>query len=101
MNNEALQSIDHIAISVSDISRAVDWYSSRFSCAVEYQDETWALLRFSNVNLALVIPEQHPPHIGITHPQAERFGALKQHRDGTRSVYLEDSEGNHVELMSE
>ena len=30
---------------------------------------------------------------------AERFGARVRHRDGTRSVYIEDSEGNTVEIM--
>ena len=31
--------------------------------------------------------------------KAERMGPLKPHRDGTRSVYGKDSEGNVVEFM--
>ncbi|MCB1859579.1 MAG: VOC family protein [Gammaproteobacteria bacterium] len=100
MDNKTLQTVDHLAIAVSDISRAVHWYTSRFSCELVYQDATWALLRFANINLALVLPEQHPPHLGIIHPEAEKFGPLATHRDGTRSVYVQDSEGNHVEFMA-
>jgi catechol 2,3-dioxygenase-like lactoylglutathione lyase family enzyme len=94
-----LDSLHHLAISVTDIAKAVDWYTSTFSCEVSYQDDTWALLRFQNLQLALVIPEQHPPHVAFTRPDAERFGALKAHRDGTRSCYIEDPAGNAVEIM--
>jgi hypothetical protein len=48
----------------------------------------------------LVIPEQHPPHIAFTSPKAEQFGALKTHRDGTRSTYVKDPAGNSVEIMA-
>jgi catechol 2,3-dioxygenase-like lactoylglutathione lyase family enzyme len=95
-----LDSVDHVAIQVSDIERAVDWYRTRFNTQVLYRDASWALLRFANVRLALVTPAQHPPHIALYSDAAERFGALVRHRDGTRSVYIEDSEGNAVEIMS-
>lgn len=49
---------------------------------------------------ALVIPEQHPPHIGFIHPKAEQFGRLKVHRDGTRSCYVADPAGNPVEVLA-
>ena len=95
-----LDRIDHVAISVRDIAAAVDWYTSKFRCTVAYRDATWALLDFENVKLALVIPDQHPPHIAFTRPDAEAFGALTTHRDGTRSTYLKDSAGNPVEIMA-
>jgi hypothetical protein len=79
---------------------AVRWYTGTFKCDVRYQDETWALLAFDNVRLALVIPEQHPAHIGLVSGHAERFGALKTHRDGTRSCYVEDPGGNAVEILA-
>ncbi len=94
-----LDSIHHLAIQVEDIGRAVTWYQSQFKCEVKYQDGTWALLHFNNIDLALVIPSQHPPHIAISTDQAEQSGPLKTHRDGTRSVYIQDSEGNYVECM--
>ena len=96
----SLDSIEHIAIAVADVASAVAWYTSNFRCAVAYQDATWALLDFDNLQLALVIPEQHPPHIAFTNSHAERFGVLKTHRDGTRSTYVRDPAGNSVEIMA-
>ena len=99
-NNTRLpDTIHHVAIQVSDIQRAVDWYTEKFKVKVSYQDETWAMLQFNNINLALVLPEQHPPHIAIESPDAKQFGALTKHRDGTQSVYITDSEGNVLEVM--
>ena len=101
MNHKTLQSLHHVAISVADIDRAVAWYTSRFACELIYRDETWALLKFANIHLALVIPEQHPPHIALMDRQASDYGPLTLHRDGTRSIYIQDSEGNQVEIMQE
>jgi catechol 2,3-dioxygenase-like lactoylglutathione lyase family enzyme len=95
-----LNSIDHIAIPVTDIADSVNWYRERFHCEVKYQDETWALLGFSNIKLALVIPSQHPSHLGFVTPDAEKFGSLKTHRDGTRSCYVTDPSGNAIEMLA-
>jgi len=94
-----LDSVDHIAIPVGDVARAVDWYRQKFHCEVTYQDDTWAFIRFGNVKLALVIPEQHPAHIAFVSPEAEKSGPLKTHRDGTRSCYVKDPAGNSIEIM--
>lgn len=94
-----LDALHHVALSVQDIPTAVNWYRSHFACEVRYQDETWALLQFANMQMALVIPSQHPPHISFTSPDAARFGELRPHRDGTRSVYIQDPSGNTVEVM--
>ena len=99
-SDNRLDSLHHVAIAVDDVAEAVRWYQDRFRCEVAYQDPTWALLQFSNMRLALVIPSQHPPHIAFEHPHAERFGPLKTHRDGTRSTYIADSAGNPVEIMA-
>jgi catechol 2,3-dioxygenase-like lactoylglutathione lyase family enzyme len=96
---ETLDQIHHVAIAVDDIAKAVQWYAQEFRCEVSYQDDTWALLRFANVQLALVIPEQHPPHLALTHPNAQHYGTLVTHRDGTRSCYIADPAGNSVEIM--
>lgn len=95
-----LDRIDHIAVAVPDIAAAVAWYTTTFRCKATYQDATWAFLEFGNTMLALVVPEQHPPHIAFTHPDAASFGALKRHRDGTRSTYVRDPAGNSVEIMA-
>ena len=91
--------LHHIAIQVKDIQRAVEWYTEKFKVKVSYQDDTWAMLQFKNINLALVLPEQHPPHIAIESPDAGQFGTLTKHRDGTESVYITDSEDNALEVM--
>ncbi|MEP6717422.1 MAG: VOC family protein [Terriglobia bacterium] len=96
-----LDSIHHVAIPVSDVAGSVDWYKRTFQCEVKYQDETWALLAFDNIQLALVIPDQHPAHIGFVSGTAEQFGELKTHRDGTRSCYVKDPAGNSVEILAE
>ena len=94
-----LDTLHHAALRVRNIKRAVDWYTERFRCAVEYQDDTWALLAFDNVRLAFVLAEQHPPHIAIVgDPQA--YGTARRHRDGTSSVYLKDPDGNNVEILA-
>ncbi|HDP90041.1 MAG TPA: VOC family protein [Thioalkalivibrio sp.] len=95
----ALDALHHVAIQVEDLDRALDWYRQHFRLEVVYRDPTWLLLRLANIHLALVIPTEHPPHLALSHPDAARFGALTTHRDGTRSVYIEDSEGNTVEIM--
>ena len=100
MTRSPLDAIDHVAITAPDITSAVDWYRARFRCEVEYQDATWALLRFGNVKLAFVVPGQHPPHVGFVSERAESFGPLKTHRDGTRSVYIQDPGGNAVEVLA-
>jgi catechol 2,3-dioxygenase-like lactoylglutathione lyase family enzyme len=96
----ALDLIDHIAIPVEDVASAVDWYKQTFQCEVAYQDATWAFLKFGNIKLALVVPSQHPAHIAFVSPEAAKFGALKLHRDGTRSCYVTDPAGNSIEIMA-
>jgi catechol 2,3-dioxygenase-like lactoylglutathione lyase family enzyme len=94
----ALDTLHHAALRVKDVKTAVEWYKQRFKCEVEYQDATWAMLAFANVRLAFVLQEQHPPHIAVEGDPAV-YGAPKQHRDGTCSVYLKDPDGNNVEIL--
>lgn len=97
---EQLDVIDHIAIQVNDIKQAVRWYQERFNCIVNYEDDTWAFLEFGNIKLAFVVADQHPPHLAFIRMDAEKFGSLKTHRDGTRSVYIEDPSANKLEIMA-
>jgi hypothetical protein len=108
-NREALMSetketktfdtVDHIAVAVSDVRGTVDWYLKNFKCQVTYQDDSWALLEFANIRVAFVLPQQHPPHFALLRDPA-LFGEPKTHRDGTRSVYLHDPSGNSVEVLA-
>jgi catechol 2,3-dioxygenase-like lactoylglutathione lyase family enzyme len=94
-----LDTLHHAAIRVNDVKEAVSWYTQRFSCTLEYQDATWAMLAFENVRLAFVLAKQHPPHIAILGDPAA-FAEPKIHRDGTSSVYLKDPDGNNVEVLA-
>jgi catechol 2,3-dioxygenase-like lactoylglutathione lyase family enzyme len=90
--------LDRVAVSVQNIEESVNWYTSRFQCRVVYQDATGALLEFGNVRLAFVIPAQHPPHIAIL-GDPRSYGLPVSHRDGTSSVYIQDPNGAHVEIL--
>ena len=101
MSESTLDQIHHIAIQVKEIQSAIDWYRSHFKFEITWQDETWALLQFENTALALVIPGQHPPHIAFSMENADELGPLSPHRDGTRSIYIQDIDGNVVECLDD
>jgi len=100
-NAQTLDAVDHVAVSVHRIAESVQWYQQHFRCRVRYQDETWAMLEFANTRLALIAEGRHPPHLGFVKADAEMFGTLQTHRDGSRFVYLEDPAGNTVEILAE
>jgi catechol 2,3-dioxygenase-like lactoylglutathione lyase family enzyme len=97
-----LDNIDHIAIPVlaGEVDATVDFYLKNFGCSVIYRDHSWAFLRFGNIKLAFVVPDEHPPHLAFISAKAEQFGELKTHRDGTRSVYISDPSDNTIEIMA-
>jgi catechol 2,3-dioxygenase-like lactoylglutathione lyase family enzyme len=97
---KGLDPIHHFAIPVKDIDATLEWYQNQARCVVLYHDTSWALLQFDNVKLAFVNPEQHPTHVAFQMEDAEKYGELKPHRDGTKSVYLSDPSGNAVEILS-
>ena len=94
-----MDKIHHVAIQVNDINVAVKWYQDKFDTKILYQDETWAVIKFENLSLALVLPDQHPAHFAIENTHAEKFGELTKHRDGTASVYIDDPFGNSIEII--
>lgn len=97
----ALSELHHVAIPTKDVAATVGWYTKTFSAEVRYQDETWALLKFANIFLAIVTEGQHPMHLGFVVDDAEGWGELKEHRDGTKSLYISDDAGNAVELLAD
>ena len=94
-----MDKIHHIAIEVKNIRGAIEWYQKHTKCEVSYEDDTWALLRYDNISLALVLPNMHPPHIAFHKKNAEKYGELKKHRDGTSSVYIKDPSDNSIEML--
>jgi catechol 2,3-dioxygenase-like lactoylglutathione lyase family enzyme len=97
--NEKLDKIHHTAIQVQNISKAVLWYTQHFKCKIEYQDSSWAMLKFANTSLALVSADQHPYHFAIVQDDISHYGLISQHRDGTSSIYIKDEDGNNVEML--
>ena len=94
-----MEKLHHVAITVTDIKKALDWYRTEFDVEAAYVDDSWALLKFDNITLALVLPEQHPAHIAVERDKAELYGALTPHRDRTASVYIQDPWGNAIEII--
>ena len=94
-----LDTLHYVAITVSNLQETLDWYTRHFRCAVKYQDETWALVQFSNISLAFVLAPQHPPHFAVIGDPTV-YGEPKEHRDGTRSIYVKDPAGNDVEILA-
>jgi catechol 2,3-dioxygenase-like lactoylglutathione lyase family enzyme len=97
---------DHVAVPSNDIAQSVTWYQEKFGADVLYQDATWALLQLPGLKLALVSPQQHPPHVAMEVSEEELAGAARQaglsastHRDDSRGIYLHDPFGNVVELI--
>jgi len=98
--------MDHVAIATRDIPGTVQFYVDTFKATVLYADKTWAFLRIGQGKLALVSPEQHPPHIAlrVDLPALQTAAAnaglpIDKHRDGTQGIYLKDPAGNVLELI--
>ena len=91
-----MEKIDHIAIVVTNINHAVNWYTKNRDCEVIYQNESWADLQFENIKLALVLPHEHPAHIAFVDDSIENG---TKHRDGSESVYDHDTFGNIIEKI--
>ena len=92
--------LHHVGIVVKDIKRSVAWYTTQFNVKTEYMDDSWAMVTFPNGGrLSFVLKEQHPAHFCLETPDAGWYGELKEHRDGTRTSYITDPDGNVVELL--
>lgn len=99
---------DHIAQQVPDIAEAVEWYRRTIpGTNVLYQDASWAFVEVQGVKLAFVLRDQHPGHIAwrVSNADLERLAAewgktIAEHRDRTRSFYLEAPGGQWIEIIS-
>jgi hypothetical protein len=50
--SKTFDTVDHIAVAVSDVKGTVAWHLENFKCQVTYQDDSWALLEFANIRVA-------------------------------------------------
>ena len=98
MNN--LDTLDHIAIQVNSIQDSLHWYLKKFQCEEIYSDRTWALIRFKNINLALVSKSEHPPHFAVLDRAISMSPDTSKHRDGSISKYIQDNSNNYIELIN-
>jgi len=46
-----------------------------------------------------VLPEQHPYHFAIITDDLTPYGKATLHRNGTKSVYIKDADGNNIEML--
>jgi catechol 2,3-dioxygenase-like lactoylglutathione lyase family enzyme len=95
-----LDMLDHVTISVSDVARAVNWYTTSFKCEIVHQDIRHAVLQFANVRVSFVLPNHQQPHLAFQKAEAADFGELVPSLEGGKSTYVSDSIGNIVELVS-
>ena len=98
-HKKPLSFIDHLAIVVDNISKAVGYYCLHFNCKVKYQDSSWALLSFSNINLALVTKDEHLNHFAIVDKKINKNKDIQFHRDGIGYLYIHDPDSNYIELI--
>lgn len=104
----AEMTFDHVAMQVPDIAAAVAWYRAHIApMRVLYQDASWAFIEAGGAKLAFVLKDQHPGHVAWRvsnaelERQAARLGAtIAEHRDRTRSFYLESPGGQWVEVIA-
>jgi catechol 2,3-dioxygenase-like lactoylglutathione lyase family enzyme len=114
----------HVALNVADVPASVEFYSSLFGMRIVWQpDPDNAYLSSGCDNLALhQAPTGTPPteqrldHLGfiVENPEevdraaevlaARRIPLLRPprtHRDGSRSLYLTDPDGNVIQILYE
>ena len=91
--------LDHTAVITKNLVRDLEWYTKKFSCSLIYQDETWGLLDFDNICLALVTKGEHPNHFAIIDPTIKKDKRAKRNRDGIFFKYENDPSGNVIEKI--
>jgi catechol 2,3-dioxygenase-like lactoylglutathione lyase family enzyme len=105
------QSLDHVAIRVKDMDRAIDYYLS-LGFNLQWESDDWS---FFEEGIALLGPgyNRAEPHFAFfleTHDELKKkwkelmdhgFSCCRphRHRDGTVSFYTTDTEGNQLEFI--
>jgi catechol 2,3-dioxygenase-like lactoylglutathione lyase family enzyme len=110
--------LGHVALRVHDMDRAKAFYQS-LGLRLTWDAADWAYLQspLNGDGVALLSPEYKAagPHFAFHyHDRSEvdrvhaqlvaaghRCGPVHDHRDGTASFYLQDPEGNWLELLYE
>ena len=116
LNIESVNRLGHVAIRVEDVERAKNFYMN-LGMKLIWDDIDWCYLEAgeSKDGLALLGPgyKAAGPHFAFHFTnkdevekmhdslknQGLKVGALHDHRDGTSSFYLKDTEGNWLEML--
>ena len=99
---------DHIAQVVPHIAEAIEWYAQTFGgVEILHQDASWGFISMQGTKMAFVLKDEHPNHIAWRvsalelEAMSQKFGQpIKDHRDKTRSFYLEAPGGTHLEIIT-
>ena len=96
--------VDHIAIKVSDLLKAEEWYLNHTNAKVTFRDQKYIRLKLHNTNIALIDENFYPhAHIGVLVNNKSDLpvdkGTVVEHRDGTIGVYVKDPFGNYLEYI--
>jgi catechol-2,3-dioxygenase len=116
LNIQSVHRLGHVAIRVEDVDRAKEFYIS-LGMKLVWDDVDWCYLEAGETKdgLALLGPSYKAagPHFAFHFTkrdeiermhdslknQGMKVGALHDHRDGTSSFYLKDTEGNWLEML--
>lgn len=114
----AVHRLGHVALRVSDMARAKAFYQS-LGLQLTWEASDWAYLQSpaTGDGIALLSPDyraagphfafhfEHRSDVDAVHDQLQAnghpVGPVHDHRDGTASFYLQDSEGNWLEVLYE
>ena len=98
-----MYTVDHIAIRVSDLELAQQWYEEMLGAKLQFKDRFYRRMLLNNTTLALIDENRYPSdHIGVLVENIEdlpNVGTKIRHRDGTIGVYVEDPFGHIVEYI--
>ena len=115
-SSKGVQRIGHIALRVKNLDRAKSFYES-LGMSLIWDDEDWCYLEAGEGKdgLALLGPSYKDagPHFAfhfeekqeiekIYHDLKEsgvKVAPIHEHRDGTASFYMQDTEGNWLEML--
>ncbi len=98
-----LYTVDHIAIRVSDLDLAQEWYEKMLGAELQFKDQYYRRMLLNNTTLALIDENRYPSnHIGLLvedFDQLPNVGTRIEHRDGTVGVYVKDPFGYTIEYI--
>ncbi len=114
--SKGVQRIGHIALRVENLERAKSFYLS-LGMSLIWDDKDWCYLEAGKGKdgLALLAPSYKAagPHFAFHFEEKEevfniqntlkesgmKVGPVHEHRDGTASFYMKDTEGNWLEML--